>query len=163
MLSTTSKTQRYKSALQVLADFAEKPPTLTPTDSEQHTSARSSEKHHSARVSDQHRSVRTSAQHSSTRGSEQTSSRQSIETCSTTSSKTRSTTSSRSQKDSTRGHSRGLSKGKRNKALLFQRAAEVLAANGFGTTTPDPTTGKEKHSSASQAGIHRRVISLRAT
>jgi len=124
MLSTTFNEQCYKRPVQLLADFAEKPPTLTHTDSEQHTS---------------------------TCGSEQTSNQRSIKTRSTTSSTTRSTTSSRSQKDSTRGHSRGLSKGKRKKALLYQRATEILAASGFGTTTLDPTGGKEMHSSASKS------------
>jgi len=138
MLSTAFKQQRYTRAVQLLADCSEKPPTLKHTDSEQHTST--SSKTRSSTGSEQH--TRTSSKSRSTTDSEQHTS---------TSSRTRSTTSPRSQKDSARGHSRGLSKGKRNKALLFQRATELLGATGSDTATLDPTKGKEKHASASQS------------
>jgi len=130
MLPTTSREQRYreqryKRLAKLLEDIPEEPSALS---SEEHSSSRSSE------------------QHSNSLYSEQTSSQQS-------SIETRTAASSSSRGDAARGHSRAHSKGKRpsSKALLIQRAVEVLSSAS--ELHPDPNRGKEKHSSALDSRI----------
>jgi len=123
--------RRYRQAAKLLADMGEKTPTLTHTNSEQHSSGRS----------DEHRSLEHE-QYSSSHDSERISSQRS-------SAGSHSTTSSGGHKDSTGGHRRARSTGKRNssKALLFQRAAQLLATNGTHTAA-DLNKCKQKQSSA---------------